>query len=293
MTKKTTTILSIVIALVMVLSIVGEASALGRRPLQFGRSGDDVRELQLKLNQLNYDVGKATGVYGQRTERAVIDFQIDNGLRIDGISDWRTINKINSKFYTVRRGDTLSSIARRLNTTVRAINVTNGRTSDRIYPGDRLVIPESNGVVEATPANGAASRTVRANPNTNSFSRANVTQAERDLLARAVYSEARGESYEGQVAIAAVVLNRVQDDRFPDTIRGVIFQPWAFSAVHDGQFWLEPDAQSRRAVEEALNGWDPTRGAAFYYNPVTATSQWMFDNMTSDVIIGKHHFSLK
>ncbi len=251
------------------------------------------RELQLKLNQLNYNVGKATSIYGQRTERAVIDFQRDNGLRIDGISDWRTINALNSRFYTVRRGDTLSSIARRFNTTVRAIRVTNGRFSDRIYPGERLVIPEGNRVVRATPANGAASATVQATPNTNSFSRANVTQAERDLLARAVYSEARGEPYEGQVAIAAVVLNRVRDSRFPNTIRGVIFQPWAFSAVHDGQFWLEPNDQARRAVDEALNGWDPTRGAAFYYNPVTATSQWMFDNMTSDIIIGRHHFSLK
>ena len=113
----------------------------------------------------------------------------------------------------------------------------------------------------------------------------------RYLLAKIVYAEARGESYTGQVAIAAVVLNRVKDSRFPNTVSGVIYQPWAFTAVNDGQINLEPNQKAYQAADDALNGWDPTYGSVYYYNPQTATSKWIYT--TKKVTqIGKHIFAV-
>ena len=111
------------------------------------------------------------------------------------------------------------------------------------------------------------------------------------LLAKLVHSEARGESYTGQVAVAAVVLNRVDDSRFPNTIAGVIYQPWAFTAINDGQFNLEPNQTAYQAARDAMNGWDPTYGAVYYYNPKTATSAWIRGTKTVTTI-GRHVFSV-
>ena len=96
-----------------------------------------------------------------------------------------------------------------------------------------------------------------------------------DLLARLIYGEARGEPYEGQVAVAAVVLNRVKSSKFPNTIASVIYQPGAFDVVSDGQIYLTPDATAIRAARDAMAGWDPTGGCIYYYNPRTATSSWI------------------
>lgn len=110
------------------------------------------------------------------------------------------------------------------------------------------------------------------------------------LLARCVYAEARGEPYEGQVAIAAVVLNRVKSSQFPNTISGVIYQPWAFTAVNDGQINLTPNETAMKAAKDALNGWDPTYGCLYYYNPATATSKWIW-SLTVVMKIGRHSFA--
>ena len=125
----------------------------------------------------------------------------------------------------------------------------------------------------------------------SSTSSSNYNSNDRYLLAKVIYAEARGESYTGQVAIAAVVLNRVEDSRFPNTVAGVIYQPWAFTAVNDGQINLEPNAKAYQAADDALNGWDPTYGCVYYYNPQTATSKWIFS--TKKVTqIGKHVFAV-
>ena len=108
-------------------------------------------------------------------------------------------------------------------------------------------------------------------------------------MANAVYGEARGEPYEGQVAVAAVILNRIEDSEFPNSISGVIFQPGAFTAVDDGQIWLTPNARAKEAVLDALNGWDPTENALYYFNPVTATSDWIWTRPQIKTI-GKHIF---
>lgn len=111
-----------------------------------------------------------------------------------------------------------------------------------------------------------------------------------NLLAHLVHGEARGEPYTGKVAVAAVVLNRTRDSRFPKTIAGVIYQPGAFDAVSDGQINLEPDSSSIKAAQDALNGWDPTYGCIYYYNPVTATSKWIWTRQIV-IKIGKHNFA--
>ena len=110
-----------------------------------------------------------------------------------------------------------------------------------------------------------------------------------NLLARIISGEARGEKYEGQVAIAAVVLNRVKHSSFPNTIAGVVYQNGAFTAVTDGQINITPTESCYNAARDALNGWDPTGGAIYYYNPVTATSSWI---RTRPIVktIGKHVF---
>jgi N-acetylmuramoyl-L-alanine amidase len=110
------------------------------------------------------------------------------------------------------------------------------------------------------------------------------------LLARAIYGEARGEPYVGKVAVAAVILNRVKSPEFPNTIAGVIFQPGAFTAVSDGQINLTPDEESLAAARDAINGWDPTGGALYYYNPEKSTSEWIWSRKVH-LVIGKHHFA--
>lgn len=110
-----------------------------------------------------------------------------------------------------------------------------------------------------------------------------------DLLARLISAEARGEPYEGQVAVGAVVLNRVEHASFPNSISGVIYQSGAFSCLDDGQF-DEPVAESAyRAAQDALNGWDPSSGAIYYFNPSTATSSWIWSRPVI-LTIGKHMF---
>ncbi|KUO52442.1 MAG: hypothetical protein APF76_05255 [Desulfitibacter sp. BRH_c19] len=109
------------------------------------------------------------------------------------------------------------------------------------------------------------------------------------LLARTIHSEARGEPYEGQVAVAAVVVNRVKHPSFPNSIPDVIFQPGAFTAVSDGQIWLEPNASAFRAATDALSGWDPSNGAIYYWNPAVATSRWIWSRPIHRRI-GKHVF---
>ena len=120
---------------------------------------------------------------------------------------------------------------------------------------------------------------------------AGYNESETYLLGRLVHGEARGEPYVGKVAVAAVVLNRVKSSSFPNTISGVIYQAGAFDAVADGQINLTPDEDSLRAARDALNGWDPTGGCLYYYNPVTATNSWIWSR-TVQLSIGKHNFAI-
>lgn len=126
---------------------------------------------------------------------------------------------------------------------------------------------------------------------TGTISAALYRESELSLLARLVSGEARGEPYIGQVAVAAVVLNRVRSDEFPDTVSSVIFQPGAFDAVWDGQFDMTPTDSAVRAARDAMNGWDPTGGCTYYYNPATATNSWIWSRQVQ-LTIGQHAFAI-
>ena len=123
----------------------------------------------------------------------------------------------------------------------------------------------------------------------SSTSSSNVSSSNLNLLSRVVYGEARGESYTGQVAVAAVVLNRVKNSAFPNTISGVVYQAGAFDCVSDGQINLTPNETAKKAAQDALNGWDPTYGAIYYFNPSTATNKWIWSRPMT-VTIGNHRF---
>lgn len=124
----------------------------------------------------------------------------------------------------------------------------------------------------------------------SSSSNSSYSSSDLYLLAKCIYAEARGEPYIGQVAVGAVVLNRVESSSFPNTIAGVIYQPYAFTAVSDGQINLEPNDTAYKAARDALNGWDPTNGCIYYYNPSTATSAWIWSRPIM-LSIGRHNFA--
>ena len=127
--------------------------------------------------------------------------------------------------------------------------------------------------------------------NNSSASNAGSTSNSSDtnLLARLIYGEARGEPYTGQVAVGAVVLNRVRSSKFPNTIAGVIYQSGAFDVVADGQINMSPDSTAIKAAKDAINGWDPSYGSIYYFNPSTATNKWIWSRPHT-VTIGKHRF---
>ncbi len=177
--------------------------------------------------------------------------------------------------HTVQQGDSLYLIAQKYWVSVAALKSANGLTSDFIDVGQVLVIPAS------------ANRT---GPPVVSREIA-LSREDFELLAKAVYAEARGETYEGQVAVVAVILNRYRHPDFPKTIREIIYQALAFESVDDGQIYLAPNAQAYQAVQDALNGWDPSDGALYFWNPDRSTSQWI-KTRTVTKRIGNHVFGI-
>ena len=175
--------------------------------------------------------------------------------------------------HSVVSGDTLSELAESYGTTVELIAGANGVRSHIIRIGQVLVIP--------TP------------PDARTGSRSWPGAYDRNVrtLARIINAEARGESYEGQVAVGAVVLNRLIHPSFPKSIEKVIREPDAFTSVTDGQFRLPPGNGALRAAREALEGWDPTHGALYFYNPVQATAKWSFSRPRVRTI-GHHVFTV-
>lgn len=175
--------------------------------------------------------------------------------------------------YTVREGDTLSEIACEYRIALKNLMKSNGLESSLILPGQVLAIPQES---------------------SGELNRGAISRDELVLLARLIHAEARGESFEGQVAVGAVILNRLESPHFPKTIPEVVFQKsnhvYQFSPVGDGSIDLEPDERSISAAKEALSGRDPTGGALFFYNPVISKDTWI---RTLPVLrkIGNHVFA--
>ena len=175
--------------------------------------------------------------------------------------------------YTVKRGDTLFTIARRFGTTVAALRSANGLRSNAIRIGQRLIIP--------TGGRGAV-QTAAATP-----SRTNIDIY---MLARLIHAEAGAEPYLGKVAVGAVVLNRSQHPSFPKTLAGVIYQPHANESVTNGWFYRPPSQESLQAARAAVNGWDPSGGALYFFNPAKTNNPFIWSRQIIKRI-GKHLFA--
>ncbi|RXZ77906.1 spore cortex-lytic enzyme [Paenibacillaceae bacterium] len=219
--------------------------------LKQGASGTDVYELQGRLKFLGYYDGEIDGQFGSKTGNAVTWFQWKFGLKSDGVVGAKTKLKLWEATKSWKP---------------------TGKESPSSGQGQDQGAADSGG--DLTQSN-----------------RLGLSENDLKLMANAVYGEARGEPYEGQVAVAAVIINRVKSQSFPNTVSGVIFQPRAFTAVADGQIYLEPNEKARRAVQDAINGTDPTRGCLYYFNPVTATSKWIWTR-PQVMTIGKHIFCM-
>ena len=218
--KRLWQVMVIVLLNVLIITIVAAptADALSK----MGSRGEEVRQIQTKLQSLGYYTGSVDGIYGTKTFNAVKSFQRDYGLTVDGIAGTNTLS---------------------------ALGISSSSSSGGYSTSDY------------------------------------------NLMARMISAEARGEPYVGQVAVGAVILNRVRHSSFPNTIAGVIYQPGAFSALSDGQFNQPVAESSYRAAQDALNGWDPTGGCIYYFNPATATNSWIWSR-PAVITIGKHRFCM-
>jgi len=148
---------------------------------------------------------------------------------------------------------------------------------------------KSDGVVNAKTLEKLNLYVEALSPGSSAKAKSNYSSKDLNLLARAINGEGRGEPYTGQVAIGGVIMNRSRDPRFPNTVAGVIYQPGAFTAVTDGQIDSNMEPQSTKAARDALNGWDPSGGAVYYFNPSKSTNKWIWSRPLIKVI-GKHRF---
>ncbi|WP_096434954.1 LysM peptidoglycan-binding domain-containing protein [Alteribacter populi] len=199
-----------------------------------------------------------------------------NGLSHSTIYPGQTIVIPGNQHYTVQDGDSLWTISQAHGMTVNQLKELNGIWTNEIYPGQTI--------------------TVYAQGNSAPATTASQNEEELELLSRLVHSEARGEPYKGKVAVAAVVLNRIESGEFPNSVEGVIYEThgngniYAFEPVQNGEINRHADEESIRAAQEALNGYDPSNGALYFFNPETSTSDWI-NRLTVDSQIGKHVFA--
>ena len=210
-------ILKLSIIIIVCLSLATfSVSALSK----MGSVGSEVRKIQEVLKAKGYYTGSIDGIFGTRTKNAVMNFQRDNGLQVDGIAGTKTLKAL-------------------------------GIGGSNSYGG--------------------------------------YSSSDYELLARIISAESRGEPYLGQVAVGAVILNRIEHPSFPDTMSGVIYQRGAFSCLNDGQFYEPVSDSAYRAANDAINGFDPTSGAIYYYNPQKSTNKWIFSRPIITTI-GSHRF---
>lgn len=281
--KKKYLILLLVCCLVIITPPFKDTYAFSDQVIQRGAFGDDVIELQARLQYLGFYTGKIDGVFGWGTYWALRNFQKEFGLKVDGLAGEKTKSKLikASKYdekwvhEQIRKGNTFTH-----------------------YGGMDLSKQTKKGTKTKTKSKPTESKKKTENNKESEKPKPTATnipkgfsQNDIKLMANAVYGEARGEPYEGQVAVAAVILNRVESPSFPNTVAGVIFEPGAFTAVSDGQIWLTPDDTAKRAVLDAINGWDPTNNAIYYFNPETATSKWIWSRPQIKKI-GRHIFCM-
>ena len=303
--KAALTLVVIMLVLATVLLAVtlpeGDAEAA---VLKRGSTGSEVRTMQQKLKNWGYYSGSADGIFGSGTESAVKLFQRTNGLTADGIVGSATAAALGMTLAggtSSGGGSTSSGVLKRGSSGADVKTMQQKLKNWGYYSGSAdgifgsgtesavKLFQRTNGLTADGIVGSATAAALGMTLTGGTSSGGSSTSSDLNLLARVVYGEARGEEYVGQVAVAAVVLNRVKSSSFPNTIAGVVYQAGAFDCVADGQINLSPDSTAMKAAQDALNGWDPTYGCLFYYNPRTATSAWMLSRPVK-LVIGEHNF---
>lgn len=302
-------------------------AAFGKHELKMGAAGDDVYELQGRLKYLGFYTGKIDGRLGWRTHRAVRLFQYQFGLEVDGRVGSQSKRKLveaskewapgvsNRIFKKGDRGGYVWELQRRLQfigyysgkvdgkfgkQTDRAVRDfqyrfglrVDGRvgtkTKLKLWKATRRWSPQAGKApTKKAPVTGLTQmKPMDRVPKTTS----GLSKHDINMIAKAVHAEARGENYTGKVAVASVILNRLESEQFPDSPSAIVYQPLAFEAVADGQINMEANLKARKAVYDAINGWDPSGGALYYFNPAKATSRWIWGRPQIKRI-GEHIFT--
>lgn len=312
---KMVSVLVLIITLIPCSNFEQRAEAFTNQVIRQGAVGDDVLELQSRLQYLGFYNGKIDGVFGWGTYWALRNFQYEFGMKIDGLAGEQTKAKLvkASKYYEdhvkkqIKEGNKFThyggmDMNKQGGSKAPAKNQTGdegkqqpssqgNQNAKSGSQGNNQAAPKQNN--QAAPQQNNQPAAPQQNEKTTKVTAANTpngfSQNDIQLMANAVYGEARGEPYEGQVAVAAVIINRLESATFPNTVSGVIFEPLAFTAVADGQIWLTPNENAKKAVLDAINGMDPTGEALYYFNPATATSSWIWGRPQIKKI-GKHIF---
>ncbi len=245
----------------------GLAETSSEPDLIAGSQGSAVTQLQSRLGFLGYYHGILNGLYTWQTYWAVRDFQYAFGMPITGLTNRAT--------WTMLRKATA--------------NWSGGGAG--AHPGSSSA---AHGTISAPPsASGGAGSGVSTGSGSfgaASSGTAGLSSNDINLMAHVVYGEARNQSLQGQVAVAAVILNRCHSSKFPHSIPAIIYQPGAFTSISNGQAWLGLHKENMQAVMDAVHGWDPTHGALYYWNPATATSSWVWSQPVT-LRIGNHVFA--
>ncbi len=261
-----------------------------------GSNTADIKLVQSKLKQWGYYTGAVDGIYGSKTVAAVKRFQAANNLTVDGIAGPNTLGKmglivgVSTTSSYIRAGSSSADI-RKVQQKLKDLGYYK-MSVDGIYGSGTVSAVKSFQAANNLSADGVAGPKTLAKLGITAVGGSTTStsgSSDSYLLAKAIYAEARGEPHIGKVAVGAVILNRVKSADFPNTIAGVIYQPGAFTAVTDGQINLSPDSEAQRAAQDALNGWDPSYGSLFYYNPAKTTSKWIYSRPVV-ITIGTHVF---
>lgn len=291
--------------------------AFSEQVIQKGATGDDVVELQARLQYIGFYHGEIDGVFGWGTYWALREFQKEFGMEVTGLvgdktkamleratkfdKEWVHQNLREGRKFT-HYGTTPKEFQRgpkgsKDDKNKESQQQGGEQTSDEQRENESERTPEQGIEQQAEDEDAVEQREeeVKEQEDDDSAiqSALNVpegfTENDINLMAQAVYGEARGEPYIGQVAVAAVILNRLQSPTFPNSISGIIFEPGAFTAVADGQIYMSPNETAKKAVLDAINGHDPTGNALYYFNPDTATNKWVWSRPQIKKI-GKHIF---
>lgn len=245
---------TLVFAVISALFVLGtelpQAAAFTSQTLTIGSRGYDVDELQGRLKLLGFYKSKVDGDFGWDTYWAVRIFQ--------------------KKFLGKPSG---------------VVNLRTRQALVRATPNWHSSSSQASGSAGSSSTHSSSNPTNTALPATAG----GFSQRDLSLMAHVVYAEARGEPFEGQVAVAAVLINRTHSSLFPHSISAIVYQPLAFTSVANGQVNLQPNAEAKKAVMDAVHGWDPSHGALYYFNPATSTSAWIWSK-PEILKIGHHIF---